>query len=68
MRGFECCIDCDKRHVGCHAECEAYLQEKANHQRVKDDEYRRSLNDRYVRAKVNRYNDDVSKNPRYLKK
>ena len=69
MRGFECCLICgDKRHVGCHATCGDYLQEKADYERRKNEEYRESLNDRYIRAKINRFNDDVSKNPKYLKK
>ena len=25
---FVCCRDCPKRYVGCHSECEEYLQAK----------------------------------------
>lgn len=31
MRGIKCCKFCDDsvRHVGCHADCEQYLEEKS---------------------------------------
>lgn len=28
---IQCCLGCEKRCVGCHATCEAYIAEKAKH-------------------------------------
>lgn len=28
---IRCCFECEKRCVGCHATCEAYIAEKAKH-------------------------------------
>lgn len=30
---YRCCYECRDRHVGCHAECEKYLEEKAQAER-----------------------------------
>nr|DAR41412.1 MAG TPA: hypothetical protein [Caudoviricetes sp.] len=31
-----CCADCEKRYVNCHSKCEAYLQQRAEHEAGKD--------------------------------
>lgn len=28
MYGIKCCKDCTERHIGCHSECDKYIQEK----------------------------------------
>ena len=40
--GIKCCKDCvpPKRHVGCHAKCEQYLKEKAEHEKMKEWEHK----------------------------
>lgn len=35
------CMGCEKRHPGCHAECETYKREKAAHDEQKAAEDRR---------------------------
>ena len=30
-RGFKTCKDCPDRHVLCHASCQKYIEEKAEH-------------------------------------
>lgn len=37
---FKCCINCEKRHPGCHSHCEEYLQAKEEH-----DEYKAKMLD-----------------------
>lgn len=29
------CKDCPDRHIGCHAECEKYQRERAEHEQIK---------------------------------
>ena len=43
MTKITCCRDCADRHVGCHAECEAYKAEKE--QREKDRAHVKLLKD-----------------------
>ncbi len=31
-----CCADCEKRYINCHSKCEAYLQQRAEHEVEKD--------------------------------
>lgn len=31
-----CCADCEKRYINCHSKCEAYLQQRAEHEAEKD--------------------------------
>lgn len=33
-RYFRVCLDCEKRHPGCHSKCEDYLSEKAEYEHV----------------------------------
>lgn len=40
---IKCCIDCQKRQVGCHAECEEYLAEKKRHDEEKEVESKARL-------------------------
>lgn len=35
-RYFRVCLDCKKRHPCCHSNCEKYLSEKAEYERVMD--------------------------------
>lgn len=28
---FDCCLNCNKRHVGCHSECKDYIERKKEH-------------------------------------
>ena len=28
---IDCCLNCPKRHVGCHSECEAYKTQRAEY-------------------------------------
>ena len=30
-----CCKDCQERHYACHGHCEKYIQQKAEHDRMK---------------------------------
>lgn len=48
---FKDCIDCKKRYVGCHSECESYLRDKAikDKQREEPDEYIDYISDRLWR-------------------
>lgn len=32
------CKDCNKRHLGCHSECEVYLKDKKVHDELKENE------------------------------
>lgn len=40
---IRCCYKCtDKRHVGCHATCEEYATEKAEHDREREERHNRT--------------------------
>lgn len=32
---IRCCKDCDKRHLGCHTQCETYKEQKKNFEETK---------------------------------
>ena len=40
MKRIECCFKCDHRHIGCHAECEEYIQEKAQREHDREEMFR----------------------------
>lgn len=33
---FECCVECKKRHTGCHSECEEYISAVRENERRKE--------------------------------
>lgn len=33
MKKDSCCFNCDHRHIGCHAVCEDYIEEKKERER-----------------------------------
>ena len=33
------CKDCTERHVGCHSTCEKYISEKAENDRLREEEH-----------------------------
>ena len=41
MNIIKCCKDCESRYVGCHGTCKRYIQEKADYDKRKDEEYRK---------------------------
>lgn len=43
------CRYCSKRYPGCHSECDTYKQEKAEHNRRKDEKFKRDLIESQVR-------------------
>lgn len=50
---ISCCKDCPDRSVGCHAECERYIQEKAEYDEQKALILERKKEDNAVRdAKI----------------
>ena len=36
---IKCCFGCGKRSVGCHATCEEYATEKAEHDKKREERY-----------------------------
>lgn len=38
-----CCKDCKKRSAGCHAVCESYKKEKAEHEKFREEETKKRL-------------------------
>ena len=42
-RYFNSCIDCEKRQPGCHSNCEEYLSEKAEYERVMNNREREHM-------------------------
>ena len=36
------CKNCTERYVGCHSTCPKYLQEKAEHDRVKEEDHKKN--------------------------
>ena len=34
---YRCCYKCDKRHIGCHGSCKAFLEEKAELDKAKEE-------------------------------
>lgn len=33
---IKCCLNCDKREVGCHSKCESYIKEKNDFNEFKE--------------------------------
>lgn len=58
------CLNCPDRTVGCHGICEKYKKEKAEHERIKENEYRNRESTRYVIGGVVKYKSDVAKKPK----
>lgn len=62
------CLNCEKRHVGCHSECEAYLQASAANTAEREamrvekmkqrgyTEYKFSIMTRMLKREANRHN------------
>lgn len=34
---FRCCYQCEKRHINCHSDCTAFLEEKAKLDKAKEE-------------------------------
>lgn len=43
MSKINCCYKCEKRYLGCHAECEEYKKEKEELTRIREIEKRERL-------------------------
>lgn len=43
----QCCYKCEKRHMGCHADCEDYLKAKEELAEIKEKLHKQSINDGY---------------------
>ena len=54
-----CCMDCEKRHVGCHSDCEEYLNEKEQH--------KADMEARKMKKTVSRYNYDSKHSAKWRK-
>lgn len=60
---IKCCYKCtDERHVGCHATCEKYATEKAEHDKKREERYKgvqvmygyRRMKDEKIKRKMHR--------------
>ena len=63
--GIFTCAGCTDRKVGCHATCEKYNREKAEHARIKAKIARERIHGNYINARVNEFKDVAAKNPKY---
>ncbi len=39
---IRCCYKCERRYVGCHAECPEYIEAKEKHDALRDEEFRQN--------------------------
>ena len=44
------CKDCTERHVGCHSTCPKYLQEKAEHDKLREKIQKQNNNDFHLNS------------------
>lgn len=49
----QCCYKCTRRHQGCHATCETYIEAKAELEKIKAEQHKDS--------EINAYTADVTK-------
>jgi hypothetical protein len=47
---FECCHNCERRHIGCHADCQEYLTAKAA---ILEAKRRKYMEDEYINYVAN---------------
>ena len=62
-KGIKCCYKCipPKRHIGCHASCEEYIEEKALHEKYKNTKKNKTLIDEYCRKRSLAFNKVLQK-------
>ena len=64
---FRSCLNCQDREVGCHATCEKYHKEKAEHDRVMANKHKDNLFRSYASDRIGEFKEKAAKNPRYYK-
>lgn len=64
MQGFTC-RNCPDREVGCHATCEKYNKEKAEHARLKAKREREKLHSNYMNERIDGFKNMAARNPKY---
>ena len=38
---INCCLNCDKRHVGCHSECKEYIEQRKAHDKYLEEQFKK---------------------------